>query len=83
MVSNFSVPLFIVFLLKTGGFANLIGLNRAVYSSRLSYPSDGSSPAEPSYVSLNITKVFFLMTQFSEQTTKFTFQSAFLTHFEL
>jgi hypothetical protein len=41
----------------------------AHYSSWLSYPSIGCSPAEPTSVSLNKTNVlFFNMTQFSEQT---------------
>jgi hypothetical protein len=41
----------------------------AHYSSWLSYPSIGCSPAVPTSVSLNLTNVLFLnLTQFSEQT---------------
>lgn len=41
----------------------------AHYSSWLSYPSIGCSPAVPTSVSLNLTNVlFFNLTQFSEQT---------------
>ncbi len=43
----------------------------AHYSSWLSYPSIGCSPAEPMSVSLNKTNVlFFNLTQFNEQTPK-------------
>jgi hypothetical protein len=49
---------------------NVLPLRKvAQYSSWLSYPSIGCSPAVPTSVSLNLTNVlFFKLTQFSEQT---------------
>lgn len=54
---------------------NVLPLRKvAQYSSWLSYPSIGCSPAVPTSVSLNLTNVlFFKLTQFSEQTLFRTF----------